>query len=191
MVPPPSPRAAAVVAFPGHVVVAADVERSWVDSWMSDGDLEAPLGPVFLGAIEERLRLSVSTVDVVVLADQVPGAPSLHVEAVTDSNHPRVVRASRYRTDVRVWAANGGILVLGRGLTGRWEAVVDVDPDGRNDGLGRALAAAARHLVPDDRPVWAQIAPGNAASLRAFLAAGYLPVGAEALLQSPGLPTLG
>ena len=180
-----------MVSFPGHVVVAADVERSWVDSWMSDGDLGAPLGPVFLGAIEERLRLSVSTVDVVVLAEQVSGAPSLRVSPVTDSNHPRVVRASRYRTDVRVWSADGGVLVLGRGLTGRWEAAVEVPPDGRNDGLGRALAAAARHLVPEDRPVWAQIAPGNAASLRAFLAAGYLPVGAEALLRSPGLPPLG
>jgi hypothetical protein len=44
------------------------------------------------------------------------------------------------------------------------------------------LAAAARHLVPDGRPIWGQVAPGNAASLRAFLAAGYVPVGAEVLL---------
>jgi hypothetical protein len=180
-----------VVAFPGHVVVAADVERSWVDSWMSDGDLGAPLGPVFLGAVEERLRLSVDTVDVVVLAEQVPGDPPLRLEPVTGSSHPRVVRASRYRTDVRAWSADGGILVLGRGLAGRWEAAVEVAQDGRNGGLGRALAAAARHLLPDDRPVWAQIAPGDAASLREFLAAGYLPVGAEALLRPPGLPPMG
>jgi hypothetical protein len=33
-----------------------------------------------------------------------------------------------------------------------------------------------RSLVP------AQVAPGNAASVRAFLAAGYRPVGAEVLL---------
>jgi L-amino acid N-acyltransferase YncA len=52
----------------------------------------------------------------------------------------------------------------------------------RGRGLGRRLATAARVLVPDGRPVWAQIAPGNAASVRAFLAAGYAPVGAEALL---------
>jgi L-amino acid N-acyltransferase YncA len=56
-----------------------------------------------------------------------------------------------------------------------------VDEVRRNSGLGRRLAVAARHLVPD-RPVWAQIAPGNAASVRAFLAAGFRPVGAEALL---------
>jgi hypothetical protein len=38
-------------------------------------------------------------------------------------------------------------------------------------------------LVPGGQPLWAQIAPGNAASVRAFLAAGFLPVGAEALLS--------
>ena len=31
-------------------------------------------------------------------------------------------------------------------------------------------------------PVRAQVTPGNAAGVRAFLAAGYLPVGAEVLL---------
>ena len=55
----------------------------------------------------------------------------------------------------------------------------------RNHGHGRALAVAARHLVPEDRPVWAQIAPGNASSLRAFLAAGYEPVGSEVLFIPP------
>ncbi|NUR85978.1 MAG: GNAT family N-acetyltransferase, partial [Nonomuraea sp.] len=35
-------------------------------------------------------------------------------------------------------------------------------------------------------PLWAQVAPGNAASVRAFLAAGYVPIGAEALLVRPG-----
>ncbi len=47
------------------------------------------------------------------------------------------------------------------------------------------LARAARHLVPDGRPVWAQCAPGNASSLRALLAAGYTPVGSEVLLIPP------
>lgn len=63
---------------------------------------------------------------------------------------------------------------------GRWP--IEVDPGYRGHGLGRALASAARHLVPGDRPVWAQIAPANAASVRTFLAAGFRPVGAEALL---------
>jgi L-amino acid N-acyltransferase YncA len=59
---------------------------------------------------------------------------------------------------------------------------VEVDPARRDAGLGRALAVAARHLLPFGTSVWAQIAPPNAASVRAFLAAGFKPVGAEAHL---------
>jgi len=36
-------------------------------------------------------------------------------------------------------------------------------------------------MVPDGEPVFMQTAPGNAASLRALLAAGYSPVGSEIL----------
>ena len=67
------------------------------------------------------------------------------------------------------------------------EASIEVDPGRRGGGLGRALAAAARHLVPDGAPLWAQISPANAASVRAFLAAGFRPVAAEALLKDAEL----
>lgn len=93
----------------------------------------------------------------------------------------RLERALRYRDDVRAWGVPGGILVLGRGVAGRWEVSVELKPEYRGQGLGRGLALAARHLVPGGAPLWAQIAPGNAASVRAFLAAGYQPAGAEAL----------
>ncbi|MER7394351.1 hypothetical protein ABT381_02370, partial [Streptomyces sp. NPDC000151] len=49
--------------------------------------------------------------------------------------------------------------------------------------LGRRLAAAGRHFVPPGEAVWAQVAPANGASVRALLAAGFVPVGAEALLK--------
>jgi L-amino acid N-acyltransferase YncA len=58
-----------------------------------------------------------------------------------------------------------------------------VDPAHRGRGLGTRLARAARLLVPADAMLWAQIAPANAASVRAFLAAGFRPVGAEALFH--------
>lgn len=77
------------------------------------------------------------------------------------------------------------MLVLGRGVAGRWETSIEVDEDVRHRGLGRALATAARHLVPPGRWVWSQQAPGNARSVRAFQAAGYRPVGAEALFTAP------
>jgi len=88
----------------------------------------------------------------------------------------------RYRDDVRARSTEGGVVLVGCGGAARWEVAIEVDPGYRGHGLGRALASAARHLVPGDRPVWAQIAPANAASASGFLAAGFRPVGAEALL---------
>lgn len=78
--------------------------------------------------------------------------------------------------------AGGGVLVLGRGVAGRWETAVEVDEDARRRGPGKELARAARHLVPDGAPVWSQQAAGNTRSVRAFQAAGYRPVGAEVLM---------
>ena len=72
-----------------------------------------------------------------------------------------------------------GLLTVGRGVAGRLEVSLEVDPAARGRGLGTALARAARRLA--DEPLWTQVAPANTASLRAFLAAGYRPVGAEVL----------
>jgi hypothetical protein len=76
----------------------------------------------------------------------------------------------------------GAVLLLGRGLAGRWELAFEVDPDRRDRGLGRTLATAARHLVPAGEPLFAQVTPGNVASVRALLAAGYTPIASEVLL---------
>ena len=59
---------------------------------------------------------------------------------------------------------------------------MEVAPAHRGAGLGRRLIAAGRRLAPAGAPLFAQVSPGNAASLRAFLAAGFRPVGAEVLL---------
>lgn len=61
----------------------------------------------------------------------------------------------------------------------------EVDEGARHCWLGRELARAARHLVPDGQPVRSQQATGDARSVRAFQAAGYRPVGAEALMPAP------
>jgi GNAT superfamily N-acetyltransferase len=99
--------------------------------------------------------------------------------------HPRLARAHRYRDDVRGYTVDGGLLLLGRGLAGRWEVAVEVDPAYRGRGIGRHLVGLAAALVPPGQPVWAQVAPGNVASMRAFLAAGYRPVGVEVLFPVP------
>ena len=75
------------------------------------------------------------------------------------------------------------MLLLGRGLAGRCEVAFEVEPDHRGRGLGKALATAARHLAPRDEPLFAQVTPGNVASVRALLAAGYAPIASEVLLS--------
>jgi RimJ/RimL family protein N-acetyltransferase len=48
------------------------------------------------------------------------------------------------------------------------------------------VATAARHLTPPGEPLFAQVAPGNAASLRVVEAAGFRPIGAEVLFHRDG-----
>jgi L-amino acid N-acyltransferase YncA len=144
--------------------------------------LAATMNPRFLAAFLERTGRTCETVDAVLVGSPLPGEPPLALKEIEDAGHPRVVYARRRRDDVRAWTAEGGVLVLGRGIAGRLEVSVEVDEDVRHRGLGRSLVTAARHLVTD--PLWAQIAPGNARSMRAFQAAGFRPVGAEALLST-------
>ncbi|WP_275461151.1 hypothetical protein [Streptomyces noursei] len=46
-----------------------------------------------------------------------------------------------------------------------------------------SLLAEALSLVPAGEPVFAAVSPGNARSLRAFLACGFTPIGSEVLLR--------
>jgi GNAT superfamily N-acetyltransferase len=182
VVPPPSPRSHAVLGFTAHHVIVTDAGEDWVRAQLPPGDLSAPLNPPFLSALGARTGRQVNNIDLVTVAPALPGPPALPLAETAASDHPRVQRARRYRDEVRVWTVPGAVLILSRGLAGRWELALEVDQDARGRGLGRALVAAARHLVPDGALLWAQVAPGNAASVRAILAAGFVPVGAEALL---------
>lgn len=186
ILPPPAPRDAGVIGFTGHALIFADAEPAWVQARLPAGDLAGPLSPAFLQALGEHTGRRAHATDMLSVGSPLPGPPPVTLTREPDLDHPRVQRALRYRDDVRAWRADGGLVVLGRGIANRWEVAVEVDPGRRCAGLGRALAAA-RHLVPDAAPVWAQIAPANAASLRAFLAAGFRPVGAEARL-TPARP---
>ncbi|MGO8958991.1 MAG: GNAT family N-acetyltransferase [Streptosporangiaceae bacterium] len=180
--PQPSARDAGVIGFTGHAVVFADADHSWLADLLPDDDLSAPLSPAFLVALASTTGRAVHNIDMLTCADPLPGLPTLKLRAEARRAHPRIARALRYRDDVSAWRTDGGVLLLGRGVARRWEVAIEVDPACRDRGLGAQLAMAARHLVPGGAPLWAQIAPGNAASVRAFLAAGFRPIGAEALL---------
>ena len=79
-----------------------------------------------------------------------------------------------------------GLVTLGHGLVGRLEISVELTSAAHGEGAGRELIAAGRAMIPDEDLVWAQVAPGNAASLRAFLACGFVPIGAETLIEPVG-----
>jgi len=176
----------AVLAFTAHHVVVADVDPELVAAWLPDGDLSAPMSPAFLAWVGGRLGSRPGSLDVVLTAEGLGGEPPLELLPVADPDrHERVARALHHRAGVEVWSdpEQAGLLLLGRGLAGRRELAFEVEPARRNRGLGRRLVAAARHLTPPGEPLFAQVAPGNAASLRAVAAAGFRPFGAEVLFD--------
>jgi len=191
--PQPSGPSAGVLAFTGHHVVAADVNPDWVHRQLDGDDLGALMKPPFLNSLAELLRRPAGALDAVLVASGRAGRLPLDLVPL-DDEHPRLTRAQRYRTDIQAYVVDAipqAMVLVGRGLAGRWEIAFEVPPADSGRGLGRVLADAARCLVPAGEPVWAQVSPGNAASLRAVLAAGYVPVGSEVLFPGrivPGSP---
>ncbi|MFJ6693824.1 GNAT family N-acetyltransferase [Streptomyces sp. NPDC091294] len=180
-------RDAGVIAFTAHSVVFTDEDEGWVRKTLAAlgcDPLAATMNARFLAVFAERTGRRTDTIDVLLTGAPLPGRPALALTEVADPGHPRVVAARRRRDGVRVWAADGGVLALGRGVGGRLEVAVEVAEAARHRGLGRRLVTAARQLAGGE-PVWAQVSAGNARSLRAFQAAGYLPVGSEALFLRP------
>jgi GNAT superfamily N-acetyltransferase len=177
----------AVLSFSGHSFVVADVDAAKVRRQMPSDDPGGPMRPAFLTWLGKQLRSDPGQVDAVLVAQ--PGWVSpkaLQLEPADGAEadaHERVQRAREYRTEVAVHtdAAHRGLVILGRGLAGRLEVSIEVHPEHRGHGLGADLARATLRLVPEGEPVFAQVSPGNVASLRAFLAAGYRPIGSEVL----------
>jgi RimJ/RimL family protein N-acetyltransferase len=184
----------ALVSFTGTFALAGAVTQAEVDARVPRGDFSVPMSAAFVRWVEGQLGARAATHDAVLVAISPGGSATVSVGGVelfeiAESAHPRVQRALRYRRDVRAYetAAGDAVVVLGRGITGRWEIAFEVDDAARGSGLGRALAEAGVRLLPEGTPVWAQVAPGNAASLRAVLGAGFRPVGAEILfVRDPG-----
>ncbi|MFF1819069.1 GNAT family N-acetyltransferase [Kribbella sp. NPDC058245] len=183
VVSPPSARESCVMAFTGHIVVAAEVDASWVTDRLTPEDMVEPVSPPFLTALAEATGRHAHCLDAMLLAPPLPEPAVLaDLEELTGSDHPRLVRALKYRDDVRAYVdPYGGVVIVGRGVAGRLECAIEVPGSAQGQGHGRRLAQAARALIPADAHLWAQVTPGNAASFRAFLAAGYRIVGSEIL----------
>ncbi len=174
----PSAREWCVLAFTGHIVIAADVDAAWVAERLTPADMVEPVAPPFLTALAEATGRHPHCLDAMLLAPALDAPTDL--EELTDLSHPRVRRAVEFRDDVRAYGDQyGGVVAIGRGVGGRLECAIEVPENVRGRGHGRRLAEAARALIPADTHVWAEVTPGNAASFRAFLAAGYQIVGSE------------
>ena len=183
VVPSPGGLADAIVGMTGHFMLAADIDRAEIDARIPPGDFSLPMSAQTLQWLAQRLDSVPATFDALLcrIGTGAGAPPWLH--EVDGHDHPRVERAARYRDDMRVFVSDddGAVLIIGRGVCDRWEFGFEVMPDARGSGLGRRVAAAAAGLVPAGEPLWGQVAPGNAASLRALGAAGFVPVGAEVL----------
>jgi GNAT superfamily N-acetyltransferase len=181
---PPGP-SDAVVAFSSHNVIAAGLDPAEVAARLPSDDPGAPMALEFLSWLGERLGSRPGMIDLVLVAlpSARPATSLLEVAPGDLAGHPRVERAFRFRTDVRVFTDPGrrGVVILGRGLAGRLEVSIEVDPNHRGCGVGRALAETALALIPAGEPLFAQVSPGNVASVRTFLAAGYGPICSEVL----------
>jgi hypothetical protein len=181
---PPGPTQA-VVGFTAHHVVAADVDPREVRDHLQPGEVGAAMNATFLAWLGGRLGARPGMLDLVLITfgGQEDRSPVDLIPRDDLGEHPRVARSTGYRKDLRVFSdpEGAGVLMLGRGLAARAEVSIEVDPAHRDRGLGRTMAAAARRLIPQDEPLFAQVTPGNVASLRAFLAAGYRPIGSEVL----------
>jgi hypothetical protein len=181
VLPPPPGPAMAVVGLTGRHVIATSARESWMREQLPAGDLLAPVAPRFLAALGAQLGRRDNGIDVLLAAPGLEGEPRL-VE-VERQAHPRVVRAKAHRQDVRVFEDPGAaaVVILGLGLALRTEVAVEVEEAARGRGLATGALVEARRLVGPDQALFAQTAPGNAASLRALLAAGFRPIGSEVL----------
>ncbi len=187
VLPPPDGRADVMLGFTAHFVFAAPIEAAEIAARLPEGDFSVPMSAAFLTWIGEQLGSRAGTFDALLCATGDGGGPPSWLHEVDGLDHPRVARAARYRSDMRMYATDdgAGVLIVGRGICGRWEIGYEVAPDARGKGLGRRVVTAARGLVPAGEPVWAQVAPGNAASLRSTIAGGFVPVAAEVLFPRP------
>lgn len=169
------------VAFTGHAVVATALTEKAVHAQGPDG-FGASLSPDFLLYLAGPTGW-IGVLDATLTARGTGGQPRLARLTGAD-DHPRVRHAKSLRTNVEVYGDERGLVTLADGLAGRRELSIELH--GAHDGgrgLGKSLLADALTLAAEAEPVFAAVSPGNARSLRAFLASGFTPVGSEVQLR--------
>jgi len=179
----------ALLSFTGTFVLAADVAQEEVDARVPVGEFSIPISTTFVSWLEQQLgaacghprrraghavarpRARVRRAD----RGRRLGAPARESRAALPA---RCARRTSRRRPRRRRARPGNY--------GTLEIAFEVDDTARGAGFGRALA----HRECDCFRGHAGVGAGrarNAASMRAVIAAGFRPVGAETLLvREPG-----
>lgn len=180
IVPPDAAGTSAVVCFTGHAFVLTGLPAGDLERYAPDG-FGAALDPGLLLAIAGADG-NLGSIDVVLVRGGVGGGSELP-ERPDLADHPRVRRSLHHRRDVRVLGDDRGLVTIGVGLVDRIELAVELTGAEPGRGVGRALVRAGLREIGAGETVFAQVAPGNAASLRAFLACGFVPIGSEVLVE--------
>ncbi|KAA1373714.1 GNAT family N-acetyltransferase [Aeromicrobium fastidiosum] len=187
-VDPWRPGLEAVIAFTGRAVFA-------ISPTVGDDELMALGADGFGGAHDPRLIAAIAgpgawidSLDALLVGrgTRTTDAPARLVPRPDLRSHPRALLAAGLRDDVEVLGHPGGddssVATVGRGVGGLRELSFEVDPAHRG-GAGTSLVRDALTTVAAGELVVAAVAPGNAASLRAVLAAGFTPVGSLQLFR--------
>jgi hypothetical protein len=184
-VPPWRPGVEAIVAFTGYAVFA--VEPDITDRLL--GELGAD---GFGGAHNPRLVSTlagadgwIDSLDMLLVAHGTGTSPL--VDRPDLAAHPRALFAARIRDRPRVMgypdAGRADLAVISTGIGGLTELSFELEPGRRGSGAGAGLVRDALGTIPEGEIAVAAVAPGNAASVRALLTAGFVPAGSIQLFS--------
>jgi hypothetical protein len=191
-VPPWRPGLEAIVSFTGHAVCAVepDIPDRLLVSLGADG-----VG----GAHDPRLIAAlagpggwIDSLDILMAHRGTGrvGVPPRLVNRPDLATHPRAMFAARIRDELALMGypdpRRRALAVAGQGIAGFTELSFELEPWCRGEGRGAELVSDALTVVPSGQLVVAAVAPGNAASVRALLSAGFVPLGSLQLFRRAG-----
>jgi hypothetical protein len=186
----------AIIAFTGHAVlaVAPDIPDERLISLGVDG---------FGGAHDPRLITAlagpggwIDSLDMLMAGRGTgrAGEPPRLVGRPDLAAHPRAAFAARLRDQVRPVGyadrSRGALALISCGIAGLTELSFELEPRRRGQGGGSALVRDALTAIPAGQLVLAAVAPGNAASVRALLTAGFVPLGSLQLFRRTAGPSV-
>jgi hypothetical protein len=188
-VPPWRAGLEAVISFTGHAVfaVAHDIPDHRLAALGANG---------FGGAHDPRLITAlagpegwIDCLDMLMAGrgTRRAGAPPPLIGRPDLATHPRAEFAARIRSHPQVLGYpdpdRSALAIISQGIAGLTELSFELEPGRRGRGGGSQLAADALAAVSAGQLAVAAVALGNAASVRALLSAGFVPLGSVQLFR--------